>query len=197
MCRYSIIPGSITPSGSRLYQRSDTNYKWDVDLSPEWDALIAPGDEMEDPFLHKLDPNAVHTLLLALARAVRWMPALWTISFKLEPPLQDENIGQLEVEYTVTGSISHLRSGGDGGVAELAVRCHPVFYPEEEVLQLWSEAVEEYTCTASGLVVVLRDAFRDNVRNMQAESWVTTRTISAIVRIVRDSISRGTTIFLS
>ncbi|KAH6855908.1 hypothetical protein B0I37DRAFT_65246 [Chaetomium sp. MPI-CAGE-AT-0009] len=155
---YSITPGSIAPSGKWLYQRSDSNDEWDVDSSSEPDALVAPGDETEDSFRNKLDPDAAHALLLALARAVRRMPALWTMRFVLEPPMWDEGIGKLEVEYMVEGgAFGRGGRGDDGGVAELVVGCHPVFHPDEEVVQIWREAAEEHAGVKSGLMVVVRD----------------------------------------
>lgn len=133
-----------------------------MDSSPEFDALIAPGDGMEDPFRNKLNPVAAYALLLALAQAVRRMPALWMMRFVLEPPLRDENIGQVEIEYTVEGGTSRRGGrGDDGGVVELVVECHPLFHLDEEVVQIWREAAEEYAGIESGLVDVVSDPWEN------------------------------------
>ena len=45
---------------------------------------------------------------------------------------------------------------GGGGTAELVFERHPVFHPDEEVVQIWREAAEEHV--GAGLVVVVRDS---------------------------------------
>ena len=143
---YSIYHSVIAPSGQWRFQRSDSasDDGWSV-ASSETGPGVAPGDEKEDPFRSKLDPDAAHALLLAAARAVRRMPALRMMRFVLNrPPGADE----LEVEYRVDGS-------GGGGTAELVFEGHPVFHPDEEVVRIWREAAEEHAGT--GLAVVVRD----------------------------------------
>ena len=56
---------------------------------------------------------------------------------------------ELEVEYMVDDR-------GGGGTAELVFERHPVFHPDEEVVQIWREAAEEHV--GAGLVVVVRDS---------------------------------------
>jgi hypothetical protein len=157
MRRYSILPGAIAPSGQWRFQRSDSDSDddWDGNSagSSVLDDGVAPGDEKEDPFRNKLDPDAAHALLLAAARAVRRMPALWMMRFVLEPPVG--NNGELEVEYMVKAGTGG--GGGGGRTAELVVESHPMFHPDEEVVQIWREAAEEHAGAESGLVVVVRD----------------------------------------
>lgn len=93
-----------------------------------------------------------HALLLAAARAVRRMPALWMMHFVLEPPVG--NIGELEVEYMIKAGTG----GGGGRTAELVVESHPMFHPDEEVVQIWREAAEEHAGAEFGFVVVVRDS---------------------------------------
>jgi hypothetical protein len=126
MRRYSICHSAIAPSGQWRYQRSDSDDDEDEDDDDEWDEtdpVALPGDEKEDPFRSKLDREAVDPLLLAAARAARRMPALWNMSIYLDPPA---GAGRLEVEYWVKQ-----------GTAELKFECHPLFNPDEEVLQIW------------------------------------------------------------
>jgi hypothetical protein len=51
---YSIHPGAIAPSGQWSFQRSDS------DSDDDWYDGAAPGDQKENPFRYKLDPDAAH-----------------------------------------------------------------------------------------------------------------------------------------
>ncbi|KAG7290932.1 hypothetical protein NEMBOFW57_000937 [Staphylotrichum longicolle] len=153
MRRYNILHSAIAPSGQWRYLRSDSNDDGDDD-DDEWDAassetdpVALPGDEKEDHFRSKLDREAVDPLLLAAARAARRMPALSHMFFSLDEPA---GAGRLEVDYTVKQ-----------GTAQLEFECHPLFNPDEEVLQIWRETEKEHVGAESGLVIEVKDSMGD------------------------------------
>lgn len=154
MRRYSILHSAIAPSGQWRYLRSDSIDDDDDDGDPEWDAassetdpVALPGDEKEEHFRSKLDREAVDPLLLAAARAARRMPALSHMFFSLDEPA---GAGRLEVDYTVKQ-----------GTAKLEFECHPLFNPDEEVLQIWRETEKEHVGAESGLVIEVKDSIGD------------------------------------
>ncbi|KAK3905620.1 hypothetical protein C8A05DRAFT_12579 [Staphylotrichum tortipilum] len=160
---YSISPGSIAPPGQWRFRRSDSESDHESDgVSIESDPGRAPGDETDDPFRSELDPEAAHVLLLALARAVRSMPALWRMTFVLGPAVSCGN--HIKLLYMVKGG-SAARAGdgcgGGGGTTELSIKSGSMFRPDEEVLRIWREATVENARAKSGLVVVLRDMERE------------------------------------
>ncbi|KAK3898293.1 hypothetical protein C8A05DRAFT_38121 [Staphylotrichum tortipilum] len=144
------------------FQPSDlkSDYELDGD-STVTDPGRAPGDETDDPFRAEIDPDAAHALLLALTRAVRCMPALWRMTFALEPPISCGN--HIELMYMVEGGIL-LGDDSGGGTAELSIECRSMFRPDDKVLQIWREAVQENT--RAGLVVVLRDTEGEILANI-------------------------------
>ncbi|KAK4158315.1 hypothetical protein C8A00DRAFT_28822 [Chaetomidium leptoderma] len=161
MRHYTINPGAIAPSDSDSDDDGAAS-----SVSEESSGSVAPGDEKENPFRDKLNPDAARALLLAAARAARRMPALRKMDLVLDPPVW-RGIGRLEVEYTAAAMAGTARGGGapsappvgggGGGTAELLVESHPVFHPDEEVVQAWREAAEEYTGAELGLVAVVKE----------------------------------------
>ncbi|KAL2132758.1 hypothetical protein VTI74DRAFT_3413 [Chaetomium olivicolor] len=152
MRRYSINPGPIAPSGKWLFERDPDASDYESDSSDsEVSSGVAPGDEREDHFREKLDADAANALLLAAARAARRMPALWKMDIVLNPPIGGS---QLVVGYTAMANAAR----GGTPLAELVVESHPVFHPDEEVVQAWREAAGEHTGAESGLALVVRDS---------------------------------------
>lgn len=136
MRKYSITPGPIDPSGEWRYRRapdySDTDDdEGSMDSMLAYEASIAaPGDDWEDPFREELDGDAVGQLLLAAARAAACMPKLFSMSFTMNPPARGD---ELDFFYTA-------RRKAGVGVPKLCIGSHPVYHPDEEVLNLWREA---------------------------------------------------------
>lgn len=164
MQQYIITPGAIAPSGKWFFvERSDASeYESDDDDIHSWtsDMQPGPGDEKEDSFREQLDPDAARPWLLAAARAAGQMPALLNMSFSLNPPGFGNS---LDITYRVIRNTGRLAHGGSGGgragtgPAKLTVQTHPVFDPDEEIMQAWREAAREHTGEESGLVVTIKD----------------------------------------
>jgi hypothetical protein len=135
MCHYYIDPGPIAPSGKWRFQLlpdSDSDSDDDGSTSSV-SSSAAPGNEKEDPFRAKLDPDAAHALLLAAARAARRMPALRKMELMLDPPIWRGN-KRLEVVYTAMagtarGGTPVAPLGGGGATAELLVEVLPCVLP--------------------------------------------------------------------
>jgi hypothetical protein len=162
MRHYGIYPGPIAPSGKWLFELDPDGSGFGSDngsfISVE--STVVPGDEREDPFRDKLDVDAAHAMILAMARAARRMPALRTMEFRLYPPLSRDK-GLLEVVYTTEagtarGGTPVAPPGGGSATAELLVESWPVYQPDEEVMQTWREAAQEHSGVMSGLAVVVR-----------------------------------------
>lgn len=167
MERYSIAPGAIAPSGQwRFLRRSDASdleYSDDDADSYVSDNIPLPGDGKEDPFREQLDPDAVGPLLLAAARAAGRMPTLYFMFFVLNPPVGEP----LDVTYQVIRGGRLARGGGAGvGPAKLYIETHPIFHPEEEVMQAWRAAAREHTGEESGFEVTIKDSMERKLRRV-------------------------------
>ncbi|KAL2016831.1 hypothetical protein VTK56DRAFT_2954 [Thermocarpiscus australiensis] len=146
MRRYSINLAPSRRQASGFFERDPDASESESDSDSDFSYIssrVVPGNEREDPFRDKLDPDAARAWLLAAARGARRMPALWTTSFILNPPISCGQ--QLHVRYTAMAN-----SARGGGTAELLVESHPLFTPDEE-------AAEVHTGAESGLAVVIRE----------------------------------------
>ncbi|KAK4034681.1 hypothetical protein C8A01DRAFT_18560 [Parachaetomium inaequale] len=153
MLRCSVCPGAIAPSGKWLFRRravaSDSDHS-----DNGTDGTDSDRGEREHYFRDEPDPEHVSPLFMAAARAAGRMPALLSLDFRLNSPM---NMGGVAVTYTVPRGGRPTFEGTPPGMAELFVESEPPFQQGEEVMQAWREAARGHTGTESGLAVVIKE----------------------------------------
>jgi hypothetical protein len=153
MVRYSICPGAIAPSGKwRFRRRADASDSDEPDNGTDSDIETDLDGGREHYFRDEPEPYEVPPLLLAAARAAGRMPALRSLAFTLNSPM---NRGGVEVGYRVARGGRPTLEGTMPGMAELFVESASTFLPGEEVMQAWGDAARGHTGTETGLAVVI------------------------------------------